>query len=881
MPPQQAQPRSYRVPGERSSDTEKGIRTGNIEVVSSLVKYGAGNPILFGRVALKEGTNTTLTVDEAENAIQINSSGTGGSSKWTDGGTITYLTDTDDDLAIGGTDASSPFFWDYSATQLYVAHAKVGNLDGVVKASSGVLAGSATTDDLPEGATNKYFSNENIDDRVAALIQNGTGLTWTYDDVAGTLTGNVSITQYTDEMAQDAIGGILVDSDEIDFTYTDATPSITASIKADSIDDTMIDWGVGANQVNTDDIPEGSTNKFDETVSLTEGTGIDITGTYPSFTIASTVSPGTTDHAALSHLAYADAGHTGFEPTVTKGNLSEVTSSILTITGGTGAVIGSGVTIAVQQANATLSGYLSTTDWNTFNNKVGTETDPVWTAAESGYFKLAGRSGGQVAIGGTGAGDDLTLQTTSHATKGSYILSDLSDGLVKATTGTLSTITDNSSNWDTAYGWGDHSTEGYLDRTAADALYHRLDATNTPFTGAVGINISNGTYSLSIKQADRKGSGISISLDGAASTDFLTCSYGGVSVFQVTGTTLLATIPYFGTTVSASTGFLAGAGSAASPSISWTGDTNTGFYSIGADNLGISIGGTKKAEWTSAGNLLLTGKLALNDTSAIDAGVQLQILGDVSNNANLKLKGVSGGFFYYGFNDTYNKAAMSVSNGTTTTWDALDVDHNGNVLIGYSVADTAGAKLDVYDNTAGIACRVRNNSTGDILNLLSGGTTVLEVERYGKVIHTASSDTYRSYMWLRPPYVGTFGNDGSDYWSQSGTGTLYMTFDIPDVILMGGTMRIMNILVRMTTTANGDYITQSDILRINTNAGQTAVWSNTTDYAKGVSGSNDYTIYASTGITLSNAPHQLVFTLTQVTTNGVRIRGVRIMYDRV
>ena len=32
---------------------------------------------------------------------------------------------------------------------------------------------------------------EGVDDRVAALIQNGTGLTWTYNDLANTLTGNV------------------------------------------------------------------------------------------------------------------------------------------------------------------------------------------------------------------------------------------------------------------------------------------------------------------------------------------------------------------------------------------------------------------------------------------------------------------------------------------------------------------------------------------------------------------------------------------------------------------------------------------------------------------------------------------------------------------
>jgi hypothetical protein len=41
------------------------------------------------------------------------------------------------------------------------------------------------------------------------------------------------------------------------------------------------------------------------------------------------------------------------------------------------------------------------------------------------YALLAGRTGGQTLIGGTGAGDDLTLQTTSNGTKGSYILSEL------------------------------------------------------------------------------------------------------------------------------------------------------------------------------------------------------------------------------------------------------------------------------------------------------------------------------------------------------------------------------------------------------------------------------------------------------------------------
>lgn len=50
------------------------------------------------------------------------------------------------------------------------------------------------------------------------------------------------------------------------------------------------------------------------------------------------------------------------------------------------------------------------------------------------YVLKTGRSGGQTVIGGTGAGDDLTLQTTSNVSKGSYILSELTtDGPVIAT----------------------------------------------------------------------------------------------------------------------------------------------------------------------------------------------------------------------------------------------------------------------------------------------------------------------------------------------------------------------------------------------------------------------------------------------------------------
>jgi hypothetical protein len=74
--------------------------------------------------------------------------------------------------------------------------------------------------DAAYAALANAYSDEKVDDRVAALIQNGTGITWSYNDGAGTLTPDVSITQYTDEMAQDAVGAMV----DASLTYVDGTP---------------------------------------------------------------------------------------------------------------------------------------------------------------------------------------------------------------------------------------------------------------------------------------------------------------------------------------------------------------------------------------------------------------------------------------------------------------------------------------------------------------------------------------------------------------------------------------------------------------------------------------------------------------------------------
>jgi len=58
--------------------------------------------------------------------------------------------------------------------------------------SSGTLA-KLSTDNLAEGNSNLYLTSERVDDRVAALLQEGSAITLTYDDATNTLAVAVKI----------------------------------------------------------------------------------------------------------------------------------------------------------------------------------------------------------------------------------------------------------------------------------------------------------------------------------------------------------------------------------------------------------------------------------------------------------------------------------------------------------------------------------------------------------------------------------------------------------------------------------------------------------------------------------------------------------------
>jgi hypothetical protein len=83
-------------------------------------------------------------------------------------------------------------------------------------------AGASNSDDLTEGTTNLFLTNERVDDRVASLVVGGNNITATYDDAAGTLTLDGQ-PGYTDA----DVDNLIVGGNNITATYDSVAGTLT------------------------------------------------------------------------------------------------------------------------------------------------------------------------------------------------------------------------------------------------------------------------------------------------------------------------------------------------------------------------------------------------------------------------------------------------------------------------------------------------------------------------------------------------------------------------------------------------------------------------------------------------------------------------------
>ena len=222
--------------------------------VASLVVAGTGITKTYDDVA----NTLTITNSSPDQTVAISATSATGLSA---SGTYPNFT-------IAGTDASTSAkgVASFSSSHFSVASGAVSLAADSIDDSLidfGTNAGQVNTDDLPEGSTNKYLTNERIDDQVASLIVGGSGISAVYNDVAGTLTLNntQSGIGLSDFSAVDAggDGSFSYNSGTGAFTYTGPSQSeVQAHITKSYVDGLGIAATTAANLTGTPNISVGT-----------------------------------------------------------------------------------------------------------------------------------------------------------------------------------------------------------------------------------------------------------------------------------------------------------------------------------------------------------------------------------------------------------------------------------------------------------------------------------------------------------------------------------------------------------------------------------------------------------------------------------------------
>ncbi len=158
-----------------------------------------------------------------------------------------------------------------------IANTKLANSSITLNGSAINLGGSLTldTDDLAEGS-NKYYTDERVDDRVNALITDGEGITTTYDDSAGTLTVDAEIATSSNKgVASFSSDHFVLNSGNVAIKDSSITnQKLTGSIAQSKVTDLVSDLATKApiaNPTFTGSITIGSASLTEAELELIDG----------------------------------------------------------------------------------------------------------------------------------------------------------------------------------------------------------------------------------------------------------------------------------------------------------------------------------------------------------------------------------------------------------------------------------------------------------------------------------------------------------------------------------------------------------------------------------------------------------------------------------
>jgi hypothetical protein len=162
--------------------------------------------------------------------------------------------------------------------------------------------------------------SEAVDDRVAALVVAGAGISATYSDPANTLTIASTVTQYTDEQAQDAAAALIQNGTGISWTYSDVVNTLTPAVTLAPFTTTNLSEGTNLYWTparfdsafaakSTTNLAEGTNLYFTDeraqdavALALTDSASVDFTYNDAANTITASVLPAGVSHDALANF---------------------------------------------------------------------------------------------------------------------------------------------------------------------------------------------------------------------------------------------------------------------------------------------------------------------------------------------------------------------------------------------------------------------------------------------------------------------------------------------------------------------------------------------------------------------------------------------------
>ena len=537
--------------------------------------------------------------------------------------------------------------------------------------------------------------------------------------------------------------------------------------------------------------------------SLSGGTGITYNSSTGAISYSGTVYTDASIRALISASGSVSYNNTTGVISLTGGNLTEATSSVLTITGGSGAVIGGGTSIQVKQATTSVSGFLSSTDWTTFNNKQATITltttgtsgaatfssntlnIPNYGSALSGYLPL---TGGTLtgALGGTSAsftgnvilssgGDNLTLARTGFTSFGFGVgtvggINGLHIGAGASTYLSLNQST------------GAFTLTGALSGTSATfsgniissagnfAVFNggSIEVYNTGTTNYFDLKSTGGNFALRTNVGSSAVNALTIASTGAATFSSNVIADGlfrsNQGIFQVYGV---------GTFRGGLYNYAQSAGSGSDYSPTLVSETDLYFTTGGSS--------TKKVVITSTGNVGIKTTTAFSTSEAalfIGASNSINIggigaAGNYSNNAYYNgsdwkyISSSFGGVNYYQNDGTHNwRVAGTGTAGNNITWiEAMRITSGGNMLMGTTTDN--GERLYVSGAIRATSTITANSDITLKKNLLKIENALEKVEQINGYTYEFKADDSKRHAGVIAQEIQTVlpeivnkGNDG-------------------------------------------------------------------------------------------------------------------------